>query len=55
MYYNGNFGLLRDKASSIDWHALKNDDITVSAFDLNITISSVAKECIANRCIRVRT
>ena len=27
MYNNVNFGLLRDKAPSIDWHALENDDI----------------------------
>ena len=35
MYNNGNFGLLREKASSIDWHALENDDISLYASNLN--------------------
>ena len=35
IYNNGNFGLLREKASSIDWHALENDDISVYASNLN--------------------
>ena len=31
MYNNENFDLLRERASSIDWHALENDDISVYA------------------------
>ena len=55
MYNNGNFGLLREKASSIDWHALENDDISLYASNLNSTILSLTKECIPNKSIRVRT
>ena len=55
MYNNGNFGLLRKKASSIDWLALENDDISLYASNLNSTILSLTKECIPNRSIRVRT
>ena len=55
MYTNGNFGLLHEKASSIDWHALENDDIFPYASNLNTTILSLTKECIPNRSIRVRT
>ena len=55
MYNNGNFGLLREKASSIDWHTLENDDISLYASNLNSTILSLTKECIPNKSIRVRT
>ena len=55
MYNNGNFSLLREKASSIDWHALENDDISLYASNLNSTILSLTKECIPNKSIRVRT
>ena len=55
MYNNGNFGFLREKASSIDWHALENDDISFYASNLNTTILSLTKECIPNRSIKVRT
>ena len=55
MYYNGNFGLLREKAFSIDWQASENDNISVYASHLNTTILSLTKECIPNRSIRVRT
>ena len=55
MYNNGNFGLLREKASSFDWHALENDDISLYASNLNSTILSLTKECIPNKSMRVRT
>ena len=55
MYNNGNFGLLPEKASSIDWHALENDDISLYASNLNSTILSLTKECIPNKSIKVRT
>ena len=55
MYNNGNFGLLRENASSIDWRVLENDDISFYASNLNTSILSLTKECIPNRCIRVRT
>ena len=55
MYNNGNFCFLREKASSIDWHALENDDISFYASNLNTTILSLTKECIPNRSIKVRT
>ena len=29
MYDDGNFDILRDKASSVDWHALENDDLSI--------------------------
>ena len=55
MYNKGNFGLLREKASFIDWHALENDDISFYASNLNTNILSLTKECIPNRSIKVRT
>ena len=55
MYDDRNFDILRDKASSVDWHALENDDLYIYATNLNSTILSLAKECIPNRSIRVRT
>ena len=35
MYNDGNFGLLCDKGSSIDWHASVNDDLSIYATNLN--------------------
>ena len=49
MYNSGNFGLLREKASSIDWHALEDDDISLYASNLNATILSLTKEFIPNK------
>ena len=46
---------MREKASSIDWRALENDDISLYASNLNSTILSLTKECIPNKSIRVRT
>ena len=53
-YEYGDYNLLRQKASSIDWDSLQDDDVNKYANNLNITINTVAGECIPNKQIRVK-
>ncbi|MEW8547708.1 MAG: reverse transcriptase family protein, partial [Candidatus Thiodiazotropha sp.] len=53
-YDRGNFNLLRDKASVFDWQSLQDDDINVYADNINVSIVSLASECIPNRQIRIK-
>ena len=55
MYKDGNFGSLPDKASSIDWHTLEIDDLSIYATNLDNTMSYLVKECIPTITICVRT
>ena len=54
VYNDGNCGLLRDKASSIDWHALENDDLSIYVTNLNSSILSLAKKCIPTELLGVK-
>ncbi|MCG7870185.1 MAG: hypothetical protein JAY74_27935 [Candidatus Thiodiazotropha taylori] len=53
-YDRGNFDLLRDKASNLDWESLQDTDINVYADNINTAINSIASECIPNRQIKVK-
>ena len=53
-YDQGNYELLHDKATSFDWDYIKNNDINTYANNFNTTITTVAKECIPNRHIRIK-
>ena len=53
-YEQGNFNLLRDKASLFDWGSLRDSDINVYADNINTAINFIANECIPNKHIRVK-
>ena len=53
-YDQGNYELLRNKATSFNWDSLKDNDINTYANKINTTVTSIAKECIPNRCIKVK-
>ncbi|MES9991692.1 MAG: reverse transcriptase domain-containing protein, partial [Candidatus Thiodiazotropha sp.] len=53
-YEYGDYNLLRQKAASTDWNSLQDDDTNTYANNLNITINTIAGECIPNKEIRVR-
>ena len=53
-YEQGNFNLLRDKASLFDWESLRDSDINVYADNINTAINFIANECIPNKHIRVK-
>ncbi|MCG8096458.1 MAG: endonuclease/exonuclease/phosphatase family protein, partial [Candidatus Thiodiazotropha endolucinida] len=53
-YKNGNYDLLREKASAIDWTSLTHENIDIYSNNLKNSILTIAKECIPNRTIKVR-
>ena len=53
-YNKGNFNLLREKATSVDWNSLQDDNIDVYASNIEFKITSLARECIPNKNIKVR-
>ena len=53
-YENGNYELLREKASAFDWQPLENDDIDIYANNINSCILSLAAECIPNKHVRIK-
>ena len=53
-YDQGNYELLHNKATSLDWDSIKDNDINTHANKINTTVTSFAKECIPNRCIKVK-
>ena len=54
-YDQGKYELLHNKATSFDWDSIKDNDINTHANKINTTVTSFAKECIPNRCIKVKT
>ena len=48
------YDLLRDKASSVDWGSLQNNDIDIYAKNINTAINSITSECIQNKHVRIR-
>ena len=52
-YDEGNFNLLREKASLIDWNSLQDDNINVYARNIESKIISLSRECIPNKNIKV--
>ena len=50
----GDFNLLRTKATNTDWESLRDNDINVYANNITNHILHIAKECIPNRDIRFR-
>ena len=53
-YDRGNFNLLREKATVIDWQSFQDNDINVFANNINSAIVSLAAECIPNRYIKIK-
>ena len=53
-YDQGNYDLLRSKATSFDWDYVRDNDTNIYANNINTTVTSIAKECIPNRCINVK-
>ena len=53
-YDRGDYNLLRNKASEINWAALQNDDVDVHAKNLHNEIITIARECIPNKEIKVK-
>ena len=53
-YDQGNYDLLRNKATSFDWDYVRDNDTNIYANNINTTLTSIAKECIPNRCINVK-
>ena len=53
-YEQGDYDLLRQKASAIDWNSLQNDNIDVHAENINTAIRSLAAECIPNKHVRIK-
>ena len=46
--------MLRDKASSIDWGSLQDDDIDLYSKNINNAINSIATECIPNKYVQIK-
>ena len=52
-YEQGNYDLLRQKASSFDWNSLHDEDIDTYAKNITAKVLGIANECIPNRNIIV--
>ena len=53
-YNNGNYDLLHEKASSVNWDSLKDDNIDIYASNIETKILSLANYCIPNKNIKVK-
>ncbi|MEW8545351.1 MAG: reverse transcriptase domain-containing protein, partial [Candidatus Thiodiazotropha sp.] len=53
-YDQGNYELLHNKATAFDWDNIKDNDINTYANNINTAVTSIAKECIPNRYIKVK-
>ena len=53
-YEQGDYDLLREKASTFDWTSLQSDDIDIYAINLNTGITSIASKFIPNKHVRIR-
>ncbi|MCG8113035.1 MAG: reverse transcriptase domain-containing protein [Candidatus Thiodiazotropha taylori] len=53
-YKNGNFDLLREKATLVNWDSLKDGNIDIYADNILSTILNLAKECIPFKKIKIR-
>ena len=53
-YEQGNYVLLREKASTFDWNSLQDNNIDVYADNVNTVINSLASECIPNKHVRIK-
>ena len=53
-YDRGNFNLLREKATTMDWESLQDNDINVYADNINTAINSIASGCFPNKQIKVK-
>ncbi|MEW8548396.1 MAG: endonuclease/exonuclease/phosphatase family protein, partial [Candidatus Thiodiazotropha sp.] len=54
-YDRGNYDLLRNRAAYFDWDSIKDNDTNVYAHNLNNAVITIAKECIPNRTIKVKS
>ena len=54
IYEQGDYNLLRNKASSTDWDGLRNTDINIYAKNITEKIIALSNDCIPNRNVRIR-
>ena len=54
IYEQGDYNLLRQKASSTDWDGLRNTDINIYAKNITEKIIALSNDCIPNRNVRIR-
>ena len=50
----GNYDLIRNKATSFYWDYVRDNDTNIYANNINTNVTYIAKECISNRCIKVK-
>ena len=55
LYDRGNYDLLREKASLLNWVELQDDDINIYAKNITDTIMDLSKQCIPNKSVRVKS
>ena len=53
-YERGDYDLLRNKASEINWDTLQNEDIDLYANNIHNAVIEIASECIPNKEIKVK-
>ena len=53
-YNNGDYNLLREKASQMDWESLKDDNIDNYVENLKNAIIAITTECVPNRSIKMK-
>ena len=53
-YDQGNYDLMRERASVVPWDNLKHDDIDVYADNIFSAVENIARECIPNRNVRIK-
>ncbi|MCG8046489.1 MAG: reverse transcriptase domain-containing protein [Candidatus Thiodiazotropha endolucinida] len=53
-YGKGDYNLLRQRASELDWESLYNNDTATYASNIHSAILQIARQCIPNREIKVK-
>ena len=53
-YDQGNYDLMRERASAVPWDNLQHDEIDVYAENIFSAVENIARECIPNRNVRIK-
>ena len=53
-YDQGNYDLMRERASAVPWDNLQHDDIDVYAENVFSAVENIAREWISNRNVRIK-
>ncbi len=54
LFDKGNYPLLREKATDIDWNTLKHNNLDIYTKNITSSILDIAKACIPNRDVTIR-